>query len=1024
MTLGRQWDSRLRIWDNAFGGQFYRPIGTIEVEGFTTMSQLSLAQAKQETYMKFPVGTKWGKKWEYGWFRGSVTLPECAEGERIVLTLGVAPEMLVYVDGKEAGSIDKQHFYITLTDCARAGETYELYAEGYAGHGPREEGAGIWPRESIPVPEPSACQCIIKESTFGVWNQQMFLAYADYHTLYELWKKLPENDLRGMKIGEALQEFTYRADFELPEPERTKSITAARAVLQPLLEKKNGDTAVNYTVFGQSHLDLAWLWTAEETKRKSARTYSNQLALMERYPEYRFLLCSPTVLENLKEYYPDLYRRVKEKVENGQFIPEGAVYIESDTNLPNGESLIQQFVRGKRWFRNELGVDSKMAWLPDTFGFSGALPQIMQGCDVPYFATQKLLRSDPECEQFPYNIFWWEGIDGSKVLSHIYKKNNAVFTPDALISRWEDDRNQKEKIDGMFFPFGYGDGGGGPTELMVETYLRCKNLEGLPRCQMESPVDFFERIDGGKVENVYYGELYLAWHRGTYTSQAGIKKGVRKAEFALREVSYLAGLLCLKQNTLKQDEKETLENVMKQVEAHWNELLFQEFHDILPGSSIERVNEEARSALNNIEKECERLAKKLLLILAGENAIFNSLSWERRIGNGLRVPACGYVCIGNEENKAGTERQKMECRIDTVSGKFEKVTIHHPRYHVTVDAMGRIVNLQNPATGYIYESQPMNELKLYQDINVEYDAWELGRMFEEIPVELNRNVEISVEQNDKRVIVTVNRKEEHFTWIQDIIFDETADWIEFKTKVDWHERHRILKVDFPTSIYTKEAIEEIQFGYLKRPTHKSRQFEKDMYETCHHKYAALTDGENGLAILNDCKYGISARNSKLSLTVLKAPVMPDMNADQGEHEFSYALYLFDGPFNHSEVPQAGCEFNLKPTEVRTNATSRAVQAEDAVPAVSFFQVESTHVMIDSCKPAMDVKNAAVLRMYEYMGSAGCCDVYLPAEVKACFVCNMLEEKQYELEIKERDGKKYVERLAFHAFEIKTLLLEV
>ena len=307
MTLGRQWDSRLRIWDNAFLGQFYQPVGEIAVQGFTTMSQLSLTQAKEETYCDFPVGEKWGKKWEYGWFRGCVTLPESVAGQRIVMTLGVAPEMLVFVNGKEAGSIDKQHFYITLTDCAQAGAVYEIYAEGYAGHGPREEGAGIWARDSVPVPEPPAYQCTIKESTFGVWNQQMFLAYADYHTLYELWKKLPENNLRGMKIGEALQEFTYKADFELPEPERTESIVAARAILKPLLEKKNGDTAVNYTVFGQSHLDLAWLWTAEETKRKSARTYSNQLALMERYPEYRFLLCSPTVLENLKEYYPDLY---------------------------------------------------------------------------------------------------------------------------------------------------------------------------------------------------------------------------------------------------------------------------------------------------------------------------------------------------------------------------------------------------------------------------------------------------------------------------------------------------------------------------------------------------------------------------------------------------------------------------------------------------------------------------------------------------------------------------------------------
>ena len=1020
MTLGRQWDSRLKIWDEAFLQELYQPVGTISIQGFTTMSQLSLAQAKQETYRDFPVGEKWGKKWEYGWFRGSVTLPESVAGKRVVINLGVAPEMLVFVNGKEAGSIDKQHFYITLTDCAQAGAVYEIYAEGYAGHGPRMENAGIWSRESVPVPEPPACQCTIAESTFGVWNEQRFLAYADYHTLYGLWKKLPENNLRGMKIGEALQEFTYRADFELPEPERTESIVAAQAVLKPLLEKKNGDTAVNYTVFGQSHLDLAWLWTAEETKRKSARTYSNQLALMERYPEYRFLLCSPTVLENLKEYYPDLYKRVKEKVENGQFIPEGAVYIESDTNLPNGESLIQQFVRGKRWFKEELNVDSKMAWLPDTFGFSGALPQIMKGCNVPYFATQKLLRSDPECEQFPYNNFWWEGIDGSKVLSHIYKKNNAVFTPDALISRWEDDRNQKEKIDGMFFPFGYGDGGGGPTELMVETYLRCKDLEGLPRCQMESPVDYFERMDGDSVENTYYGELYLAWHRGTYTSQAAIKKGVRKAEFAIREAQYLTGLLRLKQEKLKREEKDALDEAINQIEEHWNALLFQEFHDILPGSSIERVCEEARDALDKIEKECKKLAKELLVILAGEGAVFNSLSWERTLENGLRLPACGYV---SAYGARGALEQNLTCKTDMADGKLTKVIVHHPKYSAAVDALGRIVKLENPLTGYAYEAQPMNELKLYQDINVEYDAWELGRMYEQIPVELGNDVDVTVQENDNRVVVTVNRKEKHFTWKQDIIFDAGVDWIEFKTKVDWHERHRILKVDFPTTIYTKEAIQEIQFGYLKRPTHKSRQFERDLYETCQHKYTALTDGENGLALLNDCKYGISTQDSKLSLTLLKAPVMPDMNADMGEHEFSYALYPFSGAFNHSRVPEAGYEFNLEPTDSVANAANEMVNVVDK-DAESFFQIEGAHVMIDTCKPAIDDQNAVVLRLYEYMGSAGHCKLFLPAEVKKCFICNMLEEKQEELDIKESEGRQYVDWLRFHAFEIKTLLLEV
>ena len=606
MKIGRQWDERLKMWDEAFGRNLYTQLGEITLSGFTTMEQLNLKQAAQQRFRPFPQGTKWGRKWEYGWFRASVTMPGDAAGRRILLHLGPGPEMLVYVNGVEAGSIDRQHTTVELTACAVPGESFEIYAECYAGHGVRLECGGIYEREDIPVPEPGECQCVVESSHFGIHDQDMFSAYADYHTLYELWKALPDCDLRSMKIGEALQRFTYIADFEAPQPRRSETVREGAKLLKPLLEKRNGDTMPEFTIFGQSHLDLAWLWPLEETKRKAARTYSNQIALMERYPDYKFLLCSPTVLEYLKEYYPKLFERVREKAGTGQFVPDGAVYVESDTNLPGGESLVRQFVLGKRWFWREFGTDSKVAWLPDTFGFSGALPQIMKECRVPYFATQKLLRCDPECEQFPYNLFWWEGIDGTRILSHIFKKNNAVFTSGALRERWEKDRNQKQDIDVFMFPFGYGDGGGGPTEIMVETAERCKDLEGTPRCTMESPAAFFERLDQDAIRNVYYGELYLAWHRGTYTAQAGIKRGVRKAEYALREAEYLAGLLRLTGST------EGEEVLLTKLEKLWDLLLFQEFHDILPGSSIERVNREAESALEQVERESRSLAGKLL----------------------------------------------------------------------------------------------------------------------------------------------------------------------------------------------------------------------------------------------------------------------------------------------------------------------------------------------------------------------------------------------------------------------------
>lgn len=1003
MKLGRQWDERLRIWDEAFERNLYTRLEEITLSGFTTMEQLTLEQAAGQELRPFPPGTEWGKKWEYGWFHACVTMPEAAAGKRILLHLGVGPEMLVYVNGREAGSIDRQHFAVELADCAVPGERYEIYAECYAGHGVRLEGGGVCQRDDVPVPEPPECQCVVAGSHFGIQDQEMFEAYVDYHTLYELWKVLPECGLRTAQIGEALQRFTCIADFEAPQPRRSESVREGARILRPLLEKRNGDTAPGLTIFGQSHLDLAWLWPLEETKRKAARTYSNQVALTERYPGYKFLLCSPTVLEYLKTYYPGLYGRVKDKVRAGQFIPEGAVYVESDTNLAGGESLVRQFVLGKRWFQRELGVDSRMTWLPDTFGFSGALPQIMKGCRVSYFATQKLLRCDPECEQFPYNLFWWEGIDGTRVLSHIFKKNNAVFTSAALRERWEKDRHQKQGIDSFLFPFGYGDGGGGPTELMVETAERCRDLEGAPRCTMESPVDFFDRLDKAAIQNVYYGELYLAWHRGTYTAQARIKRGVRKAEYALREAEYLAGLLRLVGRAEAEEATDRLEEL-------WELLLLQEFHDVLPGTSIERVNREAEEALERVERESRALAGELLGALAEGKALFNSLSWERSC-RGLKLPPCGYLRLGADEAFPGETAWEPAQAWDG----GEEFVFSNQFYCARLDGAGRITSLKDMESGYEYAGEPLNQWRLYRDVNVDYDAWELGRMYEQAPEALEDECTLEISRaSDGGAAAVVTRRERYFTACQRIVFRADSPRIDFETEIDWQERHRVLKVDFPTTVYTKEVLEEIQFGYIRRPTHKSRQYERDMYETCHHKYAVLTDGENGFALLNDCKYGLSAQDSRLSLTLLRAPVMPDMTADRGVHRFTYSILPFQGSFARSRVTEEAYECNVSVTASRAGEEPAA-----AATSLSFFRLEGGHVILETCKPAFDRRDGVVLRLYESKGCAGETLLFLPSVVKRAYVCNMLEETEGELELIE--GKV---RLSFRAFEIKSVLLEI
>lgn len=982
MNIGRQWTDRLRIWAEQFPKHYFVKQGSLSVSYFTTMDHLRFDEAVGGLYIPAPVGTKWGKKWEYGWFRTELTVPWELEGKRLVFTLNTAEEMLVWVNGKETGAIDKKHRYITLSRSAKAGETYEIVAECYAGHGVRNEGAGpvAWGEES--VPEPPAQQVTVGESYYGIWNEELFQASMDYLTLYELAKKLPEKSLRTVKIVEGLKKFTYIADFELPQPEMTASIVEAAKVLQPLLACKNGSTAPDYTVFGQSHLDLAWLWPVEETMRKTARTYTNQLTLMDEYENYQFLLCEPPILETLKAYYPNVYKRVRDKIAAGAFIPEGALWIESDTNIPSGESLIRQFVYGKRWFRKELGVESKMAWMPDTFGFSAALPQIMKKCQVPYFATQKLIRQDPECEPFPYNVFWWEGMDGSKVLAHTFKKNNANFNPGDLLTRWEEDRVQQENIDGLMFPFGFGDGGGGPTREMVEMAQRCADLEGAPRCHMESPVKFFERLR--EVENTFRGELYLAWHRGTLTSQAKTKQGIRKAEIALKQLEFILSRQMLAG-------KEMPENWRERLEALWKKLLFNQFHDIAPGTSIARVHERAEEELRDILESSAYLMSELEDHSKEGVVMHNHLNWPICFG-GVKIPAQGCAALDEETVRTGASVHHCE----------DGWVLENKHLRCVINENGEVVSVKKPGSDVEYMAGAGNRFMMFKDVNTCYDAWELGSMYENLPVVLDEKAEISMLANPECPTLQIKKKLHDSAVIQDIVLEDDSAMLKFVTRVYWQEKHKLLKVAFPVNAYANEAIHETQFGYVKRPTHRSYQTDKDRYEVCNHRYTALTDGAHGAAVLNDGKYGVNVVENEIRLTLLKSAMMPDQTADRGTQEFTYAFYPFDGPFQDSDVLQQAVELNENPV--------LGGVCDDLGP---IFLADKKNIIIDTIKPADTIENALLVRAYEAMGKQTSCAFTANPNIKTVTETDMLEENPQSVDLS---------HVHFGSFEIKTFIL--
>lgn len=981
MNIGRQWSDRLKQWAEQFPKHYFRKIGELSLSYFTTFEHLPFAQAVQGSFAPAPVGMKWGKKWEYAWFHTTVTIPASLQGQRAVFTLGCGEEMLVWVNGQEAGAIDKFHKFITLSRYANAGDTYEIYAECYAGHGLRNEGAGPVAWGVDPVPEPPSTQQTIAPSRLGLWNEPMFQAAMDYLTLYSLVQKLPEKSLRTMKIVEGLKKFTYIADFELPEPETTASVVEAAKILQPLLQCKNGSTAPEYTIFGQSHLDLAWLWPVEETMRKSARTYSNQLSLMAEYPDYKFLLCEPPIPEYLKTLYPQVYDRVKEKLSQGAFMAEGAMYVESDTNIPSGESLIRQFARGKRWYRTELGVDSQMAWMPDTFGFSAALPQIMKKCHIPYFATQKLVRQDPECEPFPYNVFWWEGMDGSKVLSHLFKKNNAVFLPGDLITRWDEDRIQQENIDGLIYPFGYGDGGGGPTREMIEMARRCADLEGAPRCRMENPVRYFERQS--HVENTYRGELYLAWHRGTLTAQAKTKKYIRQAEIALKKTEYALALRKVSGKSLPESWEKVLDEL-------WKKLLFNQFHDIAPGSSIARVHETAQRQLKEVIDGCESLLTAMNMSLQSGAVAHNHLSW-KRIFAGIKVPAQGCAALSDAFSGHAT-----------VTETPEGWRLENEHLRCSVDRQGRLTGVRSQGKEFL--SAPGNELLLFKDVNTCYDAWELGSMYENLPVTLDGTCEIEALTDSDGAALLLKRQVGTSLLVQKILLGHRAQRLDFVTTVQWQERHKLLKVSFPINTYANEAIHEIQFGFVKRPTHRSRQHDKDQYEVCNHRYTALTDGSIGAAVLNDSKYGVNVAGNDIRLTLLRAPLMPDSHADQGVQEFTYSFCPFVGHFADSEVLHQAVELNETPLFGN--------ELEDSLP---IFLPSAKNIIAETVKIADVAQNALLVRVYEAMGQQTDCSFTLHSRIRSVTETDMLEEDPKAVD---------VHHVHFSPFEIKTFILHL
>lgn len=1003
--------ARIKIWIEELRAIIFTPVKDIQFEYFTTYDNIGFdAAEKSECFECAHSGMRWGKKWQYGWFRAAIVMPESISGRCVFMVPDVGGEMLVRVNGIYAGTRDLKHEGITLTKCAKAGEHYDILIESYAGHGPRPEHGG-----PLRYSERMAKDCDVLSSTtqvcvgkpcIGVWNEEAYQLYIDAVTLYQLYTCLDERSLRAQKILAGLFGFTRIVDFEICDTERDLTIESASRHLKPLLECVNGSTAPCYTIFGQSHLDLAWKWHWDETRRKCARTYANQLALIDEYPEYIFMGCEPPLFEELERSYPQIFDMIKEKIADGNIVPEGGMYVETDTNLVCGEALIRQCIYGRQYYGEKLGTDTKMVWLPDCFGFCGQLPQILKKSGIDYFATQKISRALSGCERFPYNSFYWQGIDGTKILTHFFRKNNARYEVTELYNRWYKEREQNEDIEEMLFPFGYGDGGGGATRDMLETVRRTRDLEGLPRTRIESPVSFFERLEKTNVKNVYCGEIYLPWHRGTYTAQAELKRLNRRAESALRDAELWSTIAYIQSGdkVLGAKRHETLK-------ALWKRLLFLHFHDIIPGSSIERVNVEAREEFKAIVEQSHILcgeAREAVLAACGAGNgqyLWNSLSWERE-----NVPSIGFAGINDR------------CAVNSctdISNSTDGIVCENSHIRFIINSAAEITSIVEKKSGIEFCAGSCNHFRLLKDINIDYDAWEMASFVddEETASVTLETREFYSDTEGAHILFDGTIGSSHIE--QEVFLGSDSHEIELRTKVDWKECHKLLKVDFPIAIRTDESLEETAFGYVKRPVHRSRQYEKDRFEVSQHRYTALAEDDRCFAVLNDSKYGVSTKENVISLSLLRAPKIPDANADMGVHCFTYALYPSGTSFLKSGIVNAGYELNSKLETTKFKSDIRNMQSSGEIFNISFLEISSKNIILEMIKCAEDGSGDIILRLYQSHNCHETACISLLADMSECYKTDMLEQRQCRLDLIRRDGRTEL-MLEAEPFEIVTL----
>ena len=946
--------------------RIYTTVATLDAEILTSPEPIPFSEIDPAGFVPVADGTRWGKKYDCAWIHVTGRIPDGASDP--VVLLGIRGEGLVHSsEGEVVDSVstvfiqgDLPHpggHFRPVSHLDLTGGHVDFYVDvAYNGFLLYELGKAVYHGARIATRDDVA-----------------YALYYDYLTLLVLAASTQDRALETQLRRSLAQAY---ATF------RSGDLAGARAVLAEPLGRSSTST-FTYSAIGHGHLDMAWLWPLRETRRKSARTYVRALNTTETNPGYIYGTSQPQQLWWMKQTQPALYARIQDAVAAGRIELQGAFWIEPDTNLPSGESLVRQSLVGRRFLAEEFGIEPeamRVCWLPDTFGYNGNLPQILRKSGMDWFQTIKL--SWNKVNNFPYRTFTWQGIDGSSVLVHMPPEGdyNSRAAADGLLKGVH--KYPERDLDTALLVFGAGDGGGGPGEVHLELLAREHDLYGLPKVEFSTADSFFRALETREIEHTHAGELYLETHQGTYTTQAAMKAGNRLMERLLHNAEALAVIV-------GEDSREPLAQP-------WRDVLLNQFHDIIPGSSIERVHREARETYARLELELGCLIDRLSWRLprSGDGpAALNLTSFPRaehvqQDGRWWRAEVGPYAAAA------------LAPVVDSDELTSHDATISNGILTLRFSDSGEIASCTD-ASGTEHARGGLNRLVLHDDpFQFPFDAWDIGADYvTKVPKVLP--LVTSEPFRDGPLIGRTNTYTlPNGSVEQRVILEQGSPVVRFDTSVEWHETHRMLRAEFRPTRYGDAARCEIQFGHISRPTTERDSIEKAQFEVCAHKWIATEDMYGGFALLNDAKYGHRAKNGLISLNLLRSPTFPDKTADRGSHHFTYAFMPFE-PDDIASVVREGYRLNNPLSIVEGVRLDSVVSSSDP------------GVVIDTFKTAED-GHGVVLRLYESLGRSTTTAITTSLDHAGVHETDLLERRIADVDL---------DRVAFGPFEIKTIMLE-